>query len=106
MNYFVLTAVLVAGYFMFSQSPLKPNEKSFTLYHWSNCSHCRKMMPDFNKLGWSMNGIKIRKVERSFNNEYNVSSFPTMIYRDGNGGLDLYDGGRDYASMAMYLNSK
>jgi hypothetical protein len=95
MNYLMLTAVLVAGYFMFSQSPLNPNEKSFTLYYWSNCSHCKRMMPDFNKLGLSVNGAKIRKVERSFNTEYQVSSFPTIVYRDGNGGLEIYDGGRD-----------
>ena len=106
MNYFMLTAVLVAGYYLFSQSPLQPTEKSFTLYYWSNCSHCRKMMPDFNRLGWSVNGVKIRKVERSFNKEYQVSSFPTIIYRDGNGGMEQYSGGRDYASMALFVNNK
>lgn len=106
MNYFMLTVVLVAGYYLFGQSPLNPNEKSFTLYHWSNCSHCRRMMPDFNRLGSMFNGVRIRKVERSFNTEYNVSAFPTIIYRDGKGGLEQYDGGRDYASMVGFIQAK
>jgi thiol-disulfide isomerase/thioredoxin len=106
MNFLSMAVVLVVGYFLFSAAPLNPNEPSFTLYYWSSCGHCKRMMPDFNRLGSMVGRIRIRKIERSFNTEYPVSSFPTLIYRDGRGGLEQYGEGRDYASMMSFLNNK
>jgi thiol-disulfide isomerase/thioredoxin len=106
MNYLTMAVVFAVGYFLFSAAPLNPNEPSFTLYHWSSCGHCKRMMPDFNRLGSMVGRIRIRKIERSFNTEYPVSSFPTLIYRDGRGGLEQYAEGRDYASMMSFLNNK
>jgi hypothetical protein len=106
MNYLVLLGAMAVSYMLFGTFPLIPNEKSFTLYYWSNCGYCKTMMPDYNSLGSYYKGIRIRKIEKSFNFEYPVSGFPTMIYRDGNGVTEKYDGGRDRQSIMLFLQAK
>ena len=106
MNWYLVIGA-VAAYMLLNTTPaLKAGEKSFTLYHWTKCSHCRRMMPEWNRLGSSYRGIVIRKVESSSNNEFQVSGYPTLVYRSGNGDVEVYDGGRDYASFMAFLNSK
>jgi thiol-disulfide isomerase/thioredoxin len=98
--------VIAAYYFMNVPSPLG-NGPSFTLYYWNSCGHCKAMMPAWNSLGSSVIGVTIRKVERAFiNNEYNVNGFPTIVFRDGKGGVEEYRGGRDRNSLIDFLISR
>ena len=103
---YILIGGLITYYIYSMPKPLIANEKSFTLYHWVSCGHCKVFLPTYNALGSSYNGITIRQVERSQNNEYSVSGFPTMVYRDGKGGIEEYDGARDINSLKSYLASK
>lgn len=101
-------AALVIGYYYFTGTPSLESLKdkpSFTLYHWSQCGHCKEMMPQFNALGRSVNGIRIRKVETADNKELQVTSFPTLIYRQG-AFSEEYTGARLEDVMRTYLMTK
>ena len=63
-------------------------------------------MPEWRKLGWSVNGISIRAVEASNNNELRVDGFPTMVYRDGRGNMENYAGERNALAITQFLMSK
>lgn len=100
-------AVFVVAYYLWTTTttPLTPGEKSFTLYYMASCGYCRRMMPEFNKLGSSVNGVVIRKVEASRNDEMDVDGFPTMVYRDGQGGVTIYKGARTYKEIRDYIRN-
>ena len=108
MNYLTIGAVVLIAYFFYSiPSPLVPGQKSLTLYWWSRCGHCLTFMPTFDMLGSSMYGVKLRKVEASqIGNEYEVNSFPTMVYRGADGVAEVYTGGRSSVEITHYLMSK
>jgi hypothetical protein len=63
-------------------------------------------MPEWRKLGWSVNGITLRSVESAQNNELKVKGFPTMVYRDQNGNMETYTGERNAIAITQYLMSK
>lgn len=102
--------LIVAGaviYYVMNMPPsLDLSKPSFTLYYASWCPHCEKMLPDWDGLGSSYNGITIRKLEQKQNTEYEVSGYPTIIYRDGKGGGEKYEGLRTLADMKTYLSTK
>jgi protein disulfide-isomerase A6 len=102
--------LLVAGgivYYMMNMPPsLDLTKPSFTLYYASWCPHCEKMLPDWNALGSNVNGIVIRKIEQKQNTEYEVQGYPTIIYRDGKGNGEKYEGQRTLADFNSYLGSK
>ena len=102
--------LLVAGgviYYLLNMPPaLDLTTKSFTLYYASWCPHCEKMLPDWDGLGSSFNGITIRKLEQKQNSEYEVKGYPTIIYRDGNGNGEKYEGLRTLADFKAYLSAK
>lgn len=85
--------------------PLRKGQKSFTFYYWNKCHHCRAMYPQMRKLGRYLGDIKIRWVESNQNNELDIDSFPTLIYRDSNGTIDEYKGRRIYKDMKHYLEN-
>ena len=101
---------IVAGaliYYYVSSTPvLDMNRPSLTLYYASWCPHCTKMMPDWNALGSNVNGVAIRKLEQKQNTEYEVAGYPTIIYRDGNGGMEKYEGQRNTSAFMAFLQSK
>jgi thiol-disulfide isomerase/thioredoxin len=102
--------LLVAGgiiYYMMNMPPsLDLTKPSFTLYYASWCPHCEKMLPDWEALGNNVNGVVIRKLEQKQNTEYEVKGYPTIIYRDGKGGGEKYDGIRSKQDIMAYLSSK
>lgn len=107
MNVFPFVIVAVAYYFWSSApEPLTSGVASFTLYYWDKCSHCKKMMPEFNRLGQWIGEVKIRKVEASQNKEANVRAYPTIIFRDVEGNQYTYDGERSYKAFRDYLSGK
>lgn len=76
------------------------------LCHMTNCGHCKKMMPEWDKFS-KQGKIKTRKIEVSqdedFMRKHDVSSFPTILLLDKNGKkLDEYQGERDASSFAEY----
>jgi thiol-disulfide isomerase/thioredoxin len=87
-------------------SPLKVDRPSFTMYYASWCGHCKKAAPEWKKLGSSYYGIEIRAVEEKKNNEFQVRGFPTIVYRDGNGSEEIYDGARTLTAWKAYLHKK
>jgi hypothetical protein len=99
---------LFAGLMLYNRYdfPLKIGQKSFTFYYWKKCHHCRAMYPDVRRLGGYVGSTKIRWVEESYNNELEVNSFPTLIYRDSNGTIEEYKGNRSYAAMKQFLLTK
>jgi len=61
-------------------------------------------MPTFDRLNGG--NIKLRKVEASQNQEYEVHSYPTMIFRDANGTIEKYEGGRSLSEINSFLMSR
>lgn len=107
MNVLTLAIVAVAYYvWTTAPDPLPSDVASFTLYYWNKCSHCKKMMPEFNRLGKWMGEVKIRKVEASQNKEARVSAYPTIIFRDVEGNEYVYDGDRSYQAFRDYIDGK
>lgn len=102
--------LLVAGgivYYMMNMPPsLDLSKPSLTLYYASWCPHCKTMMPDWDALGNNVNGVVIRKLEQKQNTEYEVSGYPTIIYRDGKGNGEKYDGKRTLTDIKAYLSAK
>ena len=110
-----MNPLLIAGlaygvyyyYTLYAESgPLVPGQPSFTVY-WSNkCIHCLRFMPSYRNLGKIVGQIVIRHVEASNNKEFEVTAYPTMIYRDGNGNMEEYRGQRTITEISRYLKSK
>jgi thiol-disulfide isomerase/thioredoxin len=102
--------ILVAGAVVYYVMNLPPSldltKPSFTLYYASWCPHCKTMLPDWDALGSNVNGIVIRKLEQQQNTEYDVQGYPTIIYRDGNGNGEKYEGKRTLADFKAYLSTK
>ena len=60
--------------------------KRVILFHWKDCGHCKKMMPEwqrFVKLNANNSKVKIETIEKDDAPEliqkYNVQGFPTII---------------------------
>jgi thiol-disulfide isomerase/thioredoxin len=107
MNYPVVIAGLALLYwFMNTPVALDYSKKTFTLYWWNKCGHCISFMPEWNKLGSSTNGITLRAVEASQNSEMKISAYPTLIYRDGKGNMQTYEGERTALAITYFLSTK
>ena len=102
--------LLAAGgviYYMMNMPPsLDLTRPSFTLYYATWCPHCEKMLPEWNALGNVVNGVVIRKIEQKQNTEYDVKGYPTILYRDGKGGGEKYEGLRTLQEFRAYLATK
>jgi len=76
------------------------------LCHMTNCGHCKKMMPEWDKFS-KQGKIKTRKIEVSqdedFMRKHDVSSFPTILLLDKSGKkVGEYKGERDASGFAEY----
>lgn len=63
-------------------------------------------MPYYGNLGKSVGLIVIRQIEASSNKEFEVTAYPTMVYRDINGKTEEYKGERTITEISRYLRSK
>ena len=85
------------------KTPLK-----IKLYYVEWCGHCKKMMPEWNKLENYYNGsrdIMVEKVNTSNDiaKKENIKGFPTIrLYKDSN--IIEYDGPRDMNGFKIFLN--
>jgi thiol-disulfide isomerase/thioredoxin len=61
--------------------------KKFVLFHWKNCGHCKKMMPEWEKFETMYKGkIGVGRVEKDeapkFVEKLGVKGFPTIMLLD------------------------
>jgi hypothetical protein len=103
--YLSLALVLAAVVWSSATPPLIVGQSSFTLYYSMSCPHCVKAMPDWLKLGSSMNGVVIRRVQGD-TAEYPVQGFPTIVYRSEDGLAEEYSGGRTVGDYTQFLSDK
>ena len=81
----------------------------FILYHMNECGHCKKMMPEWDKLPSQYKGVTIMKKERNDSKsdieKYNIQSFPTMLIINKNGKkVTEYTGDRNKNAFLKFLD--
>jgi thiol-disulfide isomerase/thioredoxin len=89
------------------------NQPLFVMYFAEWCGHCKRTMPEFNKLmEQPPNGVKVMKVD-SDDTQYkdllkaqNVQGFPTIRYypKGLNSNYSDYEGERTYGGFMNFLN--
>lgn len=87
----------------------KEKAAEFKLCHMNGCGHCKKMMPEWDRLGSKVGNIKITKTEQSEDpalmKKYKVQGYPTMVLLDADGNLlETYNGDRTYSAFMEYLS--
>lgn len=98
------------GQQMYALEPFSTSGRKFVLFHWSQCGHCKKMMPEWKKFKSQYKGdIKVEDYESTANEQImkdnNVKGYPTIRFYD-NGKIEEYSGGRTAKEFAEFLNSK
>lgn len=83
--------------------------KSFVLFHWEKCGHCKKMMPEWDKFQNSYTGnIEVKKVEKDEDkeliNKLNIKGFPAIYVLDAdNNKIGEYSGERKADAFKAFL---
>ena len=89
------------------------NNGSAVLFYAPWCGHCKRMMPEWDKLQQSNSNVSIEKVNCDDNpemaNKHGVNGFPTIKYlpnglNDPNNGV-TYNGERNSQALLNWLNS-
>jgi thiol-disulfide isomerase/thioredoxin len=87
-------------------------KKEFVLAHMTGCSHCEKLMPEWNAVERdNPTNITMRSVERTEGDgpelikKHKVEGFPTILLLQGGELLDTYSGERTKEGLKNYLNS-
>jgi len=81
----------------------------FALFHWKDCGHCKKMMPEWKKLkSKKFNNCKIVDYEKDENPEemkaHNINGFPTIKLIKKDGKVISYEGDRKSNAFAEFIN--
>lgn len=81
-------------------------EKSIILYYAPWCSHCKALMPEWNKFEeQGVKGYQLKKInadeDKAAVAAANVSGFPTII-KYNNGAKDVYNGVRTAEALSMW----
>ena len=86
--------------------------KRVILFHWKDCGHCKKMMPEwqrFVKLNANNKKVKIETVEKDDAPEliqkYNVQGFPTIIAINDGKLVKEFNGERTVDDLQRFANS-
>ena len=86
--------------------------KRVILFHWKDCGHCKKMMPEwqrFVKLNANNSKVKIETVEKDDAPEliqkYNVQGFPTIIAINDGKKVKEFEGERNVDDLQRFANS-
>ena len=86
--------------------------KKFVLFHWKNCGHCKKMMPEWEKFETMYKGkIGVGRVEKDeapkFVEKLGVKGFPTiMLLDEKDKKLEDYSGERKADAFMNFLKNK
>jgi thiol-disulfide isomerase/thioredoxin len=86
--------------------------KKFVLFHWKNCGHCKKMMPEWNKFQSNYKGnINVSKIEKDENpaliKKLSITGYPTVLLLDDNNNkIESYSGERNSNAFMNYLKNK
>jgi thiol-disulfide isomerase/thioredoxin len=83
-------------------------ENQFILFHWNQCGHCKKMMPDWNKLKkQTFKNCKIVEYEKDENPEqmkkHDIKGFPTIKLLKSDGNVVSYDGERNVLGFSNFI---
>ena len=86
--------------------------KSVILFHWKDCGHCKKMMPEwekFKKLNAHNTNFKIIAMEKDEASEliqkHNVQGFPTIIGTNNGKKVKEFDGEGSAEELLRFGNS-
>ena len=90
------------------------DDKIMILAHWTDCGHCKKMLPDWVQFEQKYKGplgvgrIESAKITPSMKEKYNISGYPTIILiNKSTRALEgTYDGERTLSAFESYANSK
>jgi len=86
--------------------------KKFVLFHWKNCGHCKKMMPEWDKFQSKYDGsIHVSKIEKDENpaliKKLSITGYPTVLLLDDNNNkIESYSGERNSDAFMNYLKNK
>lgn len=84
------------------------NGKTMVLCHWKDCGHCKRMMPEWEKLeanhGTSLTVKKVEKDEDpALMKKHGVKGFPTILLLDRSGNkIKQYEGERTFDAMKSF----
>ena len=86
--------------------------KRVILFHWKDCGHCKKMMPEWDKLEQSQAAnpnVDVRKVNCGENpelaEENGISGFPTIMLFTEGGDKKTFDGERTKEEFEEFIAS-
>lgn len=92
------------------QSDIKKDGATIILYHWNNCGHCHRFMPNWHQLKsmfgnlYNFYDIEYSKMQEAPNTFGNIHSFPTIRMYLTNGKIN-YDGSRDVETLSKFIKS-
>ena len=96
---------------MYALEPFAGSGKTFTLFHWNKCGHCKKMMPEWAKLKSQYKGnIKLADYESESNpaimKQNKVEGFPTIRLLEKGKKPVEYEGPRTAQGFMAFLNKQ
>ena len=111
---FLLDALLksLRGLKIMKEGMTNSDIKKFVLFHWKNCGHCKKMMPEWEKFETMYKGkIGVARVEKDeapkFVEQLGVKGFPTiMLLDEKDKKIEDYSGERKAEAFMNFLKNK
>ena len=84
--------------------------KKMILFYWTDCGHCKKMMPIWDKLQqeYPQYYSKIEKADitPSQENEFNITGYPVIFMTKNNKKYKEYNGDRTYDAIKNFFDSE
>ena len=84
--------------------------KKMILFYWTDCGHCKKMMPIWDKLqqDYPQYYSKIEKAEitPAQENEFNITGYPVIFMTKNNKKYLEYNGDRTYDAIKNFFDSE
>ena len=88
------------------------NKEKFVLFHWKNCGHCKRMMPEWEKFTTKYEGnISVKKIEKDENpsliEKLGIKGYPTIMLLNGDDSKkETYSGERTSEAFMKFLSNK
>ena len=85
-------------------------DKKMILFYWTDCGHCKKMMPVWDKLQskYPKSFSKVEKAEitPAQENEFNITGYPVIFMTKNNKKYREYNGDRTYDAIERFFKSE